>query len=349
MFFSLSYVKLWVNKIQNKPTNNFSIVISLHRIGDTIFTLPTIRFLYEKFNKNLFVVCYKSNTILYKNYVSEKLNIIEITDENIFTKLQIIKKINLPTNQFLNVFDLTNTILSFSIIIRLRFINSYGLKTGYFDPLFTNLTAKNTNCHLMLMYFNMLESYTKNISIEKYYSFSTKSFEEIKIVINPFGGWAAKEWEFNKYVELAIQLSNLFYVEFIIEDRRFSETIKSILISNKLKYSISSSLENLIDRYKDFSLFIGNDSGPLYLAALSGLATFTIYGPTNPDYSFPPSGKHTFIQKKVHCSPEKNHQYCNKYGGQVGCFNFICMNTLIVEDVYTKILTFINNELKTND
>lgn len=345
VFIPLSYLKFWTNKIQNTPSNKFSVVISLHRIGDTIFTLPTIRFLYEKFNDNLFVICYKSNTILYKKFISAKLNIIEISDEHIFNKLQIVKKINLPTSQFENVFDLTNTILSFSIVIRLRYINSFGLKTGYFDPIYTKITPKNTNGHLMSMYFNMLDSYTKNISIDKYYSFPLKSFEVVKIVINPFGGWPAKEWEFNKYIELAILLSEFYYIEFIIEVKRFNETIKSTLNRNNIEYSVSGSLENLIDRYKDFSLFIGNDSGPLYLAALCGLATFTIYGPTNPEYSFPPSGTHAYIQQKVYCSPETNHQYCNKYGGQVGCFNFICMNTLLVEDVYSKIVTFIHNEL----
>ncbi|MCZ6701456.1 MAG: hypothetical protein O6940_00275, partial [Ignavibacteria bacterium] len=76
-------------------------------------------------------------------------------------------------------------------------------------------------------------------------------------------------------------------------------------------------------------------------ANMLGKPTFTIYGPTNPDYSIPYGDDHDFIIKSIHCSPEKNKQYCFTHAGMVGCPAFKCMETMGVEEVYNKLLPFV--------
>ncbi len=72
-----------------------------------------------------------------------------------------------------------------------------------------------------------------------------------------------------------------------------------------------------------------------------GNPTVTIYGPTNPDYSFPFGDNHKYINKTIHCSPEKNKQYCNTHAGLVGCPAFKCMELLDVDEVYNRLLPFV--------
>ena len=94
-------------------------------------------------------------------------------------------------------------------------------------------------------------------------------------------------------------------------------------------------------KIKECSVFISNDSGPLYIANLLGKPTFTIYGPTNPDYSLPIGKFHKFIQKKISCSPNGT-QYCYLQAGLI-CPSYECMNQLGVDEVNQSVLSFLKD------
>jgi heptosyltransferase-2 len=87
-------------------------------------------------------------------------------------------------------------------------------------------------------------------------------------------------------------------------------------------------------------LIVSNDTRIIYIASLLGKPTFTIYGPTNPEYSLPFGKYHRFIQKKIVCSPKPGEQYCYLEAGKK-CPSFECMNQLTVEEVYEKLSNFI--------
>jgi ADP-heptose:LPS heptosyltransferase len=54
---------------------------------------------------------------------------------------------------------------------------------------------------------------------------------------------------------------------------------------------------------KRAAIFIGNDSGPLYLASAVGAKTVGIYGPSSPDLVAPLSPNHISVINKVNCHP----------------------------------------------
>jgi len=68
--------------------------------------------------------------------------------------------------------------------------------------------------------------------------------------------------------------------------------------------------------------------------------TFTIYGPTNPDYSKPFGNFHQQINKTLICSPVEN-QYCELDAGR-NCPSNECMFLLNADFVTGKILEFIS-------
>jgi len=171
-----------------------------------------------------------------------------------------------------------------------------------------------------------------------------------KILIHPFGGWAAKEWELEKFILLAEKLSLEYSVEIIAPPNLINSQLKQEVDKREISISEIKSITDLIEKIKECSVFIGNDSGPIYIANMLGKPTFTIYGPTNPDYSVPYGDDHDFIVKTIHCSPEKSKQYCYTKSGFVGCPAFKCMELMGVDEVYNKLLPFVqkhcNKKLK---
>ena len=89
------------------------------------------------------------------------------------------------------------------------------------------------------------------------------------------------------------------------------------------------------------SLLISNDSGPIYIANILNKPTFTIYGPTNPEFSLPYGKYHRMIQKKINCTPEPGKQYCYTKAG-LYCPAYECMNQLRFEEVKDSVLKFIS-------
>lgn len=88
---------------------------------------------------------------------------------------------------------------------------------------------------------------------------------------------------------------------------------------------------------KKCQLYIGNDSGPLHLAAALEVPTVALFGPTQPRQFYPYSGeKHRCLIKEVSCHP------CYRLGGAVWqfipkCTRAYCMEAITVDDVINEV------------
>lgn len=87
-------------------------------------------------------------------------------------------------------------------------------------------------------------------------------------------------------------------------------------------------LEETAELLQRSRLFIGNDSGPLHLAAALQVPTIGLFGPTNPRQFYPYNPpRHTFVYQAISCSP------CFKFGGSIWqhlprCTRSYCMEAL---------------------
>ena len=143
-----------------------------------------------------------------------------------------------------------------------------------------------------------------------------------------------------KFISLAEKLIDEYSVEIISPENVLPEDMKENIIRKGIPLSITKKMEELISKIKESSVFISNDTGPLYIANLLGKATFTIYGPTNPEFSIPFGNFHAYVQKKIECSPQPGHQYCYTLAG-IYCPVYECMNQLSVEEVYNEVNKFL--------
>ncbi len=341
-------------KIKNRLGDNNSkkvLVICFSKIGDTIFTIASINYLLGKYKDNLIIATYEENLPIFNRLLSKNLNLEFISKKDIYFQNRIANPLAVLRFNFLKydiIYDFTSSILSGSILFCLRANCIYGLKEPYINLLHSQSVSMSPGDTLQKMYFNVINLVDSEAVCSDYFSYDIKKFDKVKILINPFGGWEAKEWGIGNFIELFKKLSMEFCVDFNLERARFEDVKKEFANIDVNRIKLTDTLNDLISLLDSYTIFIGNDSGPLYLAAALGIPTFAIYGPTNPLLTFPDTRGHAFIQNQIYCSPKENEKVCKADGGRNGCDYFKCMAELKNDVVYSKLKNYILN-LKLND
>ena len=340
-------IKLNLLPIKRNSKNRNISIISFHKLGDTVFSIPAIKTIQSEFQDyNISLFCFAESKDIYEISLGNvKYFIYGIKDFRFDLRIPKIKVISdVIKSKPGKLIDITGNVASFIIL----FFNNNALKIGFnknkYRFIYNIFCEKRSLPHLIEMYlepiYKLLDKKSK-INFEYKPNFNLDQ----KIIIHPFGGWKAKEWNFSKYLDLALLLEKDYESLLIFPKNKDEKDLKIKLEKKDVKFKEINSITDLINEIRDCSLFIGNDSGPLYIANLLGKATFTIYGPTNPEYSLPFGDNHKFIMKKLICSPD-GVQYCATLAG-LYCPNYECMNKLTVEEVYLKVKEFVK-ELKIN-
>lgn len=338
-FCKIARLKLFLQKVN---ANNICI-ISLHKIGDSIFTTHAIKKIaeYHK-DKNISIVCFPETTAIFQ-LVFPEIKAVAISHNDFWLQRFANQKARKVLNE-LNpeiIYDLTGVITSATLIAFSSAKKLIGMNLEYFKPLYDIFSPIRNTPHLCDVYMDVVKK-IMTINEEGLYEFPLRRSESKKILIHPHAGWKAKEWGIDNYIELARRLSSQYAIEFIAE--------KNILTDNK-KYEIkkefnlleTNSVEELIENVKNCSVLIGNDSGPIHIASLLGKSTFAIYGSTNPKYCKPHGEHHAAIRKEIHCSPV-NQNYCFTDAGR-RCLSIDCMKLLTVDEVYREVSNFLKKRM----
>jgi ADP-heptose:LPS heptosyltransferase len=242
------------------------------------------------------------------------------------------------------IFDLTGNIKSASLL----FFNSANAVNGFnknlFQSLYSEFKKRNEKAHLVEALTEIVDDQITKEKLQQIAEYKLTSKNSDTILIHPHAGWSAKEWNQNKFIELAERLNSEHQknVKFIFEKNSMYESLKFILDKKRIGYTETANIEDLFEEIEKSYFLIGNDSGPIYIAAMMGKPTFSIYGPTNPMFSVPFGDHHSFIRKEIHCSPKDGEQYCFTFAGRKGCPSFECMNQLDVEEVYKELVKHID-------
>jgi heptosyltransferase-2 len=118
---------------------------------------------------------------------------------------------------------------------------------------------------------------------------------------------AAKCWPPERFAQLADRLISECGADVIFFGTPGEKEIAARIIANMKEPAISlvgnTSMRELAALFASCSVFIGNDSGAMHVAAAAALPVIGIFGPTDPEGTAPVTGQFTLIREAVSCSP----------------------------------------------
>ena len=155
---------------------------------------------------------------------------------------------------------------SASLIFNSRAREIIGMNRGQFKTIYDYFVPIRNKPHLIDMYLDVIVEVIPNIDREQIKTFPMNLKREGKILIHPFGGWKAKEWNLNKFIDMAIKLNEKYDVCLITPTKKIPPDMIDFIEDKKINLIQTHSIEELIRNIEQCSVFIGNDSGPLYIA-----------------------------------------------------------------------------------
>jgi heptosyltransferase I len=158
------------------------------------------------------------------------------------------------------------------------------------------------------------------------------STEDKVIVLHPGAGWLSRRWPVPRYAELIHQIREGLKANIIVvggaeggskEDGLFQELFAAVKVP-VINLVHQLSLKQLMALLDRAHLFVGNEAGPMHLATALTKAVVAIIGPTRPELTGPYGPKARIIRQAVACSP------CR----QRNCLDLACMKAVEVSHVY---------------
>ena len=252
------------------------LVISSNLIGDSILSTGIIKYFIDKNpNSKLTLIVGPSAAQVYKNFSNlDKLIIInkqkfsshwfKIWKKCIFSKWDII-------------IDFRSSLISYFLFRKKSYIYfKYSNEEHQIQQLSKFFNLNKIAYPIIFTNENEENIAKKRLSSEKKY-----------IIIAPGGNWLPKIWPveyFNKFIQTLFN-NNKDTLIILVGSHNEKERFKNKLIRNINETKIIDIMgENITQTYsfiKRGSLFIGNDSGLMHLAAASNIPTIGLFGPTN--------------------------------------------------------------------
>jgi len=149
--------------------------------------------------------------------------------------------------------------------------------------------------------------------------------------VHPGSAWATKRWLPERFAELCVRLKADGLTPVLVggpDDKALGERIAREC--GALNLVGLTGLEDLKALMGRLSLFVTNDSGPMHLAAASGVPVVAIFGATTRELGFFPYGPgHRVVEADLACRP------CGLHGARE-CpeKHFLCMKLLTVDQVH---------------
>ncbi len=165
--------------------------------------------------------------------------------------------------------------------------------------------------------------------IEAFYEANTEFSRRPIAAINPGAGFPSKLWQPERFAVLADRMVNELGVS-ILFTWGPGEKDKVERIAEKMqapcRLAPETSILESIALYRQLSLMVSCDSGPLHLCAALGIPTVALFGPTDPARNGPYGNPHATVVKRLSCS------FCWKKTCPLETHE--CMESISVDDVF---------------
>ena len=322
-----------------KHENGALVIISLNRLGDTIFTIPAVREIKKTYTQKIFLICFPESVPIYR-LEFEDIKICPVNHDEFRFGQRLAKhsaKLKLKNLKPEIILDLTGTMTSASLIYKINAKQIIGINRTQFSAIYDHFVSVREEPQLVDIYLDAISPLTKISNRTESKKQKEPSNPLGRILIHPFAGWKEKEWNLKKIIILAGRLNENYRVSLITQKSQLSNDIIKEINHSNIDLIQTDSVEELIENIKECSLLIDNDSGPVNIANFLGKPTFSIYGATNPDFTASGASHQIFIQKLLSCSSQKRDKYCSIGASVYDCPGIQCMNLLTVEEVHASV------------
>jgi ADP-heptose:LPS heptosyltransferase len=159
------------------------------------------------------------------------------------------------------------------------------------------------------------------------------------VVMHPFAKLPYREWAISRYLELAALLEKQLSIPVL-----FVSEVHRPEIGHNIRLVSGLSVKGLACLLERAIVFVGNNSGPMHLAAAMGTPTVTIQGPTAPQWDvYWKDAAHVKI-----CSNFPSCIPCERFGHVPGrCFNKVyphgCLKEIDVGLVFHQVSAVLHN------
>ena len=272
------------------------LFITSTRIGDAVLSTSILNYLKNRFpHCSLYIATGKTAASLFKNFNNIKK--IFILEKKFFK----IHWLELWSRTFFNkwdiVIDLRGSIISYFLFNKKKYVyKSINKNIHRLDELAILMETK----HLPLPLIPVLKKDMKKIS---------KDFLKLKnsIAIGASANWPAKIWPSKNFVKL---------IHMFLKEKQFgkkksivffgsSKDLKNIkkITKHLKKFKVKNFCGklNLIEvaaHLKKCKIFIGNDSGLMHIASVSGIPTLGLFGPSLESRYAPKGNNAYYIRTK---------------------------------------------------
>ena len=215
------------------------------------------------------------------------------------------------------------------------------------STLFTNQKAPYTagGLHVVDMNLTLLQSALSKVEETKVFPLQVPDKADKKIAsfmdqhpdltarpiiaINPGAGFESKQWELDRFAELADRIAKELECSIMLTwgpGEEFKVQQISAHMQQPNWIAPPTSILESIALYKRMALLVSCDSGPLHLGAALGIPTVSIFGPTDPVRNGAYGVNHATVYKVLSCS------FCWKKTCPLGTKE--CMNLVNVDEVF---------------
>lgn len=336
------------------------MVLKFAAIGDSLLLIPMLRLLRNSFPQaEITFVCTKINKSVIDKIPYINNNICLDLYSFIVNPLSFVKMIFvLRKVKYDVIIDAEQWSRFSSLIIALikrDWSVGYKIKEQHKHYIYDSVVMHQRDEHEIKSFLNLLLPLGVTFSEKDYWleyflaeeniKFADDYFKENELndkyvlSIHPGCGsnGEAREWAEENYISLGQKLI------------AYNKNVKIILTGAKVEYSkckriedgIGKNVINTAGKYKlddvialikHSKFLICGNTGILHFATGVGVRTFGLHGPTNPIKWRAYSDKAILIQSDIYCSP------CLYLGHDFECNKPVCMDRIIVEDVYQKVV-----------
>ena len=147
------------------------------------------------------------------------------------------------------------------------------------------------------------------------------------VAVSPVAYWETKLWDEAKFAAVCDRIANELGLPVVFTGESPEgpiARIRSLMKAPSASVAGETSLRELAALYRQASLLLTTDSGPMHLAAAVGTPVVALFGPTSPERTGPYGEGHAVIRRGMACSP------CFRKK----CETLECMNAIGVDEVF---------------